>query len=254
MAIIKGQLSAQQTNDLEFIPNVGMRTILRKSFAIYSEAVAYASNLFTDGVRVSVRQQGDAPIWNVESTYEGDPNDPDADLQNTHELRVNIERLSIKLNPHLRSQFTGNAFASMAAVEKIANKYMAGDYASVEDAIAALADLDDIDAADLTIAGEVFYLFISGADEYISHDYVYTHTFNFGTQVDLELDNSNVGAVFTTSQLRDAEAIPAEQALPNGEWLKLPPEEATMYGGREVLKYEYWHAASWDSLLYPRKS
>ena len=254
MAIIKGQLSAQQTNDLEFIPNVGMRTIIRRSFAIYSEAVAYAASLFSSGVRVSVRQQGDAPIWNVESAYEGDPNDPDADLQNTHELSVNIERLSIKLNPYLRSQFTGNAFAAMAAVQKVADKYLAGDYASTTDAITALADQEDIDSADLTLAGNVFYLFISGADEYISHDYVYTHTFNFGSQTDLTLDNSNVGAVFTTAQLRDAEAIPANQALPNGEWLKLPPEEATMYGGREVLKYEYWHAASWDSLLYPRKS
>ena len=248
--IIKGQTSAEQLPDLEFIPNQGMRTIMRRDFADYNSARAYAAALFNDKVRTSVRQKGDAPIWTVESSYEGDPNDPESDIQNTHELRVNILYSDIKSNLHLQSQFTGSAPAACAAVERFADEVKSGDK-TYDQAIQAIADSDDIETADLSVATQMLDLFLLGVESYPQFQYVYTHTFNFGDPQDFTLDNSNVFEIHSTGHVESDESIPASFGLPAGEWLKLPPEKTTYVGGRASIKYEYWWAEQYSTLLYP---
>lgn len=253
--IIKGQSSATQLPDLEFIPNQGIRTIYRRKFTNYDDARNAAAALFSDKVRTSVRQDGDAPIWTVESSYEGDPTDPNSDLQNTHELRVNTlnpkATTSQVMKDRLQSYYGGNAARLAVTLEGWAEKIRDADdpYAVYDQTVEDMATTGPF-ISDVASAQELLDLFVYGTDDFFDFKYVYVHTFNFGTQRDLEIDNSNVLRIFTTAQMANAESIPANFGLPDGEWLKLPPEKITHVGNRAELKYEYWWAKTWSRWLY----
>jgi hypothetical protein len=253
--IIKGQPDAQLTPDLEFIPNVGPRTILRRDFTNYNEARNHAAGLSAAGFRSSVRQKGEAPIWTVESSFEGDPNDPDSDLQNTHELRANVLNPDWKSNLYTHSLFTASpAGASMAYLERKANAIKSDDvdYNTVRNEL-----VDDatspIQAADFVLCQSLLDDLLAGNDTFIDFQYVYTHTFNFGSQRDYIPDHFGVRSIFTPGGLISDENVPALLGIDDvgGEWLKLPPEVTDMYGGRRILKYEYWWAEQWNPRQYP---
>jgi hypothetical protein len=260
MSVIKkGQPSAPILPDLDYIPNVGVRTIQRKDFMSYEDAKAFAFACLQDGMKASVRQQGDAPIWRVEAQAEGDPSNPDSDLQDTHELRVNVLYPDIKTNLVTREIFNVNndglSAKRIALLEKYANDLKTSDsldseYTTLIQDLATTGPF--VSVADK--ARELIDELLIGSDTYPEFQYVYTHTFNFGSVSDLRADFSNVQRIFTTDELTQAENIPFELEMPAGEWIKLPPEQTVMFGGRELLKYEYWWAQSWSRLRYKRKS
>lgn len=255
--LIKGQASAQQKNDVEFIPNVGMRTILRRDFFNYDQAVAHAAANFGEGIKSSVRQKGDEPIWTVETSFEGDPNDPDSDIQNTHELRVNILNPDIKANLVLQRRFTqtyGGYAKQIAAVENYANAVKNAEDPSAEynTLISDMATTGPFVADNAALAIRLLDKLLVGSDTFIDFQYVYVHTFNVGVQRELVPDRFGEIEVFSPGGVVDAEGTPALMGLVGvgGEWLKLPVETTTMYGGRVLHKYEYWWADEWDDLTY----
>ena len=259
--IIKGQADAQQKNDLEFVPNVGVRTILRRDFFNYDQAVSYAAALFNGSTRASVRQKGDAPIWTVESSYEGDPNDPNGDLQNTHELRANVLNPDWKTNAYTQSLFALGVVPMIwieAQSAQIKDALQGGDSSVTRSEV--VAKINDpsyteetgIQSGEEASAILVLDELLLGADTFIDFQYVYTHTFNFGTQRDAIPDHYGVREIFTPAQVQSFENIPPLLGIEDvgGEWLKLPPEVVDLYGGRRTLKYEYWWATSWSRTKY----
>jgi len=252
--IKKGLASAEKRPDLDFIINVGPRTITRRDFNDYDQAVAHASALFGSGTKSSVKQRGEEPIWTVESSFEGDPNDPDSDLQNTHELRANVLNPDWKSNLYTQSLFTASpAPASLAYLERKANeiKNSAVDYTTVVNEL-----VDDatspIQPADYALSVLLLDDQLAGNDTFIEFQYVYTHTFNFGSQRDYIPDHFGVRKIFTPSGIIADELIPEHLGIEEvaGEWLKLPPEITEMFGGRRILKYEYWWATQWNPRQY----
>jgi len=260
--IKKGQTSAIQRPDLEFIPHVGQRTILKKEFLDYNAATAYAATLYHSGLRASVRQKGDAPCWLVESQVEGDPNNPTPDLQNTHELRANVLNPDLKTNLVLQSQFVGVTEPPAAArsyrakaisfVERLARKVQNDDQ-TYSEALFTLQDEEftELEPADYEVGTELLDQLLLGLTTFITFQYVYVHTFNFGTFNDLPADFFGVGKLFTENGVIEDEGIdPAIFELPEGLWLKLPPEKQVMFGGRALLKYEYWWSEQPSALVY----
>jgi hypothetical protein len=254
MAVIKkGIQAAGQQPDIEMIPGRGFVYRPKSEYLDRDAALSDALDYYVSGIRAVVVQKGDSPIWRVEAQQEGDPSDPNADLQNTHELRVNVLNPDIKANRYLQSQFTaGTAAKTISTVEKLANAVRSADDA--EDAYAdALIQIDlQIPVADADRAVSLLDMLLTGVETYIDFQYVYTHTFNFGRPNDQFPDFSNVRCIFDTSEVLAAENLPTGFGLPDGEWVKLPPEKTEMVGGRYTMKYEYWWAELWESLLYPR--
>jgi hypothetical protein len=261
MAVIKkGQMVGNKLPDLEFIPNVGKRTILRREFGDYTTAVAYAASLYSINTRASVRQQGDGPKWMVESSYEGDPDDPNADLVNTHEIRINVLNPDIKANTYLQSRFTAQygskAARNIATIEKFANgiKTSSTPESEYNTLISDMATTGTFISDSAALAIQLLNELLLGADTFIDFQYVYTHTFNFGSQQDAIPDHFGVRQIFTPAGVVADENIPAFFGFTavGGEWFKLPPEITEMYGGRRLLKYEYWWAEQWSTLRYAR--
>jgi hypothetical protein len=250
-AIFKGNCSQDLLPDLEFIPKVGIRQ-RPKHLRRREQAVTLAQAYMAAGMRASVTQEGESPIWRVTAEIDGDPSnpDPELDLQNTHELRVNVLNPDIKTNLVLQSQFTGGAVAAISAVEKISNDRKSGKLTNYNAAVDAVLASSDIETADVGIALSLLDELLQGADTFVDFQYVYSHTFNFGAFLDKVSDYSNVGCIFTSSQITAIEKVPEENVLPDGEWIKLPPERTDMIGGRTLLKYEYWWAQGWSRLRY----
>ncbi len=62
--IYRGGIAQDHLPEIEMIPGVGIRT-LTKHIRKRNDAVALASQYFAAGVRASVQQEGDSPIWRV---------------------------------------------------------------------------------------------------------------------------------------------------------------------------------------------
>lgn len=251
--IYKGVKGAWQKPDLDFIPRTGIRQ--RPKFTgTRDQCIAIAGQFFGQGARASVTQQGDSPIWRVEAQVEGVEGAPDQNIQNTHELRVNVLNPDIKSNLKLQSFFAGAA-KSLSFIQKLANSVAIGDisYAEARADIAAEETLE-IEDSEINAAYEFLDTLLLGTDSYAQFQYVYVHTFNFGTLAELFSDYSNVGRIFTSAQVESAENTPAENVLPAGEWLKIPPERVDSLGQNTQLKYEYWWAESYSRQLYDEAS
>jgi len=248
--IWKGQTTVAKLPEYELTPGVGIKTTYRHQ-APYATAKAIAAQYFNAKIPATVKQDGDSPVWIVEATIEGEN---ESDLQSQHELRLNLLNPDIKSNPVLVEKFGGGntAIARIAEIERISKLITGGD--STYD-----AESQSIYAADNSLfqtapmiddAIELLNTMLIGTASYQSFAYVYTHTFNFGNWRDTVADYSNVQCIFTTEQMRDAENIPSTIQLPDGEWLKLPPEQVVQLGQRKQLKYEYWWSDKWSRLLY----
>lgn len=248
-AIFKGQTSAHLLPDLDFIPKVGIRQ--RPKFTgPRDQAIAVANQYLQAGARASVTQQGDSPIWRVEAQIDGLEGEPNQNIQDTHELRVNVLNPDIKTSPVLQSYFAGAA-AALSFIQKLANAVLAGEI-TYSEARADIASEETLEVGDTELDAAYAFLdeLLLGADTYITFQYVYIHTFNFGPIADLLSDYSNVARIFTTTQVEQAENTPTEHALPAGEWLKIPPERIDSLGQNTQLKYEYWWAERWSRLRY----
>lgn len=235
-----------------FSPNAPTRVIDRAE-GPEADMLALAYTYRQAGWTAETEQIGDSPVWSMIASTEGDPVNPSADVQNTHELRVNVHYPDIKANLHLQSQFTTSpAVASIAFVQLRANQIMDGSK-TYEAAVNGWVDDAEspIQAPDHLIATQLLDLLLLDRNlTFPDFQYVYTHTFNYGSLQDAVADFSNVRAFFDTSQLIATEGVPDLLDLPAGEWLKLPPEQLVELGGQKVLKYEYWWADSWTTLLY----
>lgn len=244
--IKKGVQQSTMLPEVDLAPNLPPTTRIR---AVGSRpyCLAQAVNYRRAGWRASVRQEGDTPLWRMEASIEGDPADANSTLENTHELRANLLNPDLKSNLVLRSKFVGDAIPSIAGVQKLANQILTGEI----DYAAALVTIEEaLEDADVALGVELLDLLLSGADTFTSFQYVYIHTFNFGSAADLSADFTNVGKFFSTPQLRFAEGIPQIVDLPAGEWLKMAPEKTVAIGECITLKYEYWWAETWSTLLY----
>lgn len=257
-ALFKGVKSADHFPDLEFIPRVGIRQ-RPKHIRTHAEAIALGYQYMGAGMRASVTQVGESPIWRVEAQVEGAQGDPDQNIQNTHELRVNVLNPDIKANRVLQELFWGDAAPDLrkgVAAKKIsfvhgmAREVEAGDL-SYDEAVAEILSSTSIFAdTDLDAARELLDELLLGADSYVEFQYVYVHTFNFGPLADLVSDYSNVGRIFTSAQVEEAENTPAVHVLPAGEWIKIPPERTDSLGSNTSIKYEYWWAEEYSRLRY----
>lgn len=254
--IFKGKNSSWLKPDLDFIPKVGVRQ--RPKFeGTREQCIAVASQFFGQGARANVIQQGNSPIWRVEAQVEGIEGAPDQNIQNTHELRVNVNNPDIRTNPTLISLFDSGV-STIAWIYKESKRIESDERSRAE----VVADINDAGQTEVTgvVPGEeaaaIAFLdeLLLGADTYVQFQYVYVHTFNFGTLGELFSDYSNVGAIFTSAQVEAEENIPAEHVLPAGEWIKLPPERIDSLGQNTQLKYEYWWAQSYSRLRYPEAS
>lgn len=248
-AIFKGQISINKLPDLEFIPKVGIRQ-RPKHIRTRDQAVALGAQYMAAGMRATVTQEGDSPIWRVEAQVEGATGDPSLNIQNTHELRVNVNNPDFKSNLKTQSFFAGAA-ASLSFIQKLGNAVISGEM-TYDDARADIAAAETLEIEDDEIedAYNILDELLLGADSYTQFSYVYVHTFNFGPLADLISDFSNVGRIFTSAQVEQAENTPAEHALPEGEWLKLPPERIDSLGQNTALKYEYWWANTYSRYRY----
>jgi hypothetical protein len=259
----KGAVAAGQQPDIDMIPGRGIVYRPKSEYLDRDAALSDALDYYVSGIRATVVQKGDSPIWRVEAQQEGDPTDPNEDLQNTHELRVNVINPDIRANTFLLEKLGTNADSKLAWLAKIYADY-AGGSRSWTDTINSIAitgatpfDLvespfDSTDTAGIALANKVLSSWLYNNDTFIDFQYVYTHTFNFGLTSEKRSDFTNVRRVFTATQVRDAEKTPESHDLPEGEWLKLPPERVEMIGGRITLKYEYWWAEIWNPILYRR--
>lgn len=247
--IYKGKKSTILQPDLDFIPKVGVRQ--RPKFeGTRDECVARAFQYYAQGARASVVQQNDSPIWRMEAHVEGVEGDPNQNIQNTHELRVNVSNPDIKTNLVLQSLFSGAA-AAISFVQTLANAVEAGrmSYTEARADIAAEETLE-IETSELPAAYELLDELLLGATSFAQFEYVYIHTFNFGPLADLLSDYTNVGRIFTSAQVESAENTPSEHVLPAGEWIKLPPERIDSLGQNTQLKYEYWWSQEFSRLRY----
>jgi hypothetical protein len=254
--IYKGKKSAWQKPDLDFIPRVGVRQ--RPKFeGTREQCIAIASQFFAQGARATVTQQGNSPIWRAEAQVEGIEGEQNQNIQNTHELRVNVNNPDIRTNTKLLSLFALGV-TPIAWIYKESKRIEADERSRAE----VVADINDASQTEVTgvQSGEetdaVSFLdeLLLGADTFIQFQYVYVHTFNFGTLAELFSDYTNVGKIFTSAGVESAENIPAEHVLPAGEWIKLPPERIDSLGQNTQLKYEYWWAESWSRLRYDEAS
>ncbi len=244
--IIKGKLPQVQLPAYTFDPKLPVVTVQRE-VGTRAYIISRAQALRAAGFRVDVSQEGDSPAWRLEARVEGDPNDPNAQIENTHELRVNVLYPDVRTNRVLQRQFGSDAAPDIAEVQMLAGKIQTGEY-TYETALASIST--DIVSANQAVAVRLLDLLLLGTDTFVQFQDVYVHTFNFGTLRDLTLDRSNVGKIFTSGALRAAENIPDSLSLDDGYWIKMKPEKVVSIGQGEVLKYEYWWAEEWTDLLY----
>lgn len=216
----------------------------------YDHMLSVARSYKAAGWTAEVDQIGDSPVWTCIATADGEPGSDDSDLQNTHELRVNLLNPDLKANRHLQSQFTtGTAPKQIAEVQRLADSVRSGS-TTYDEAVASIAASSVIESTDIAVATNLLDLLITGNDTFVEFQYVYRHTFNYGSINDKVADFEGVQQIYSTAGLRFKEAIPDSLELPDGEWLKLAPEQLVERGNRETLSYEYWWAESWSTLLY----
>lgn len=254
-AIHKGIQEIQLLPELDMAPNVPTTTRIRATGGrnyIIGQASAYRAS----GYKVTTRQDGDSPIWKLEASVEGDPNDPqgEASLENTHELRANLLSPDIRTNAVLISHFDLGV-NTVNYLYGEAQSILSGDQTRTEvlDYIgnAANVEVHGVQPDEVTDATSFIDLILGGTDTFTKYQYVYVHTLNFGTLYDATIDYSNVSKRFTTEQMIFAESIPDSLNLPQtGEWLKTAPEKVVQLGGGFSLKYEYWWNELYSSLLY----
>jgi hypothetical protein len=271
--IWKGTKQVFSGREFDLVPGVGMRVTDRwegERSRMAAKAFAYYRNNWN----VSCRRISGTPVWTCEASAEGDPSNPDDDSNaaNVHELMVNV------LNPHpLENAFLISKFAEhgpgengqdRSAASKLqfvherynewfSRKITYGDaYNAILNGIG-YKDWPFGDATDLEkeTARQVLVMLYRGVNQYLKFQFVYRHTFNYGTIAQLRADLRNVGAVFTSSELIRTENIPTSGLqsvqIPNGYWLKMAPTQEVHLGQRKTLTYEYWWGEQWERLLYP---
>lgn len=255
MSVIwKGSSEGNAQAEIDLVPGVGRKFAFRHTRS-YDAAVNLAQQYMSAGFRAQITQEGDSPLWQIRASVDGDPTDPTNDIQNTHELRVNVETPDVRANPVLFDTFSDDANGTNAALRinflwNLAEslKENPTQYAT------SISDLNEagspIPVGMIPSAVQFLNELLLGQDTYITFSYVYVHTFNFGTFADLEADWSNTECIFTTAQVISEENVPARLNLPDGEWLKVPPEEVVPHGQRESLKYEYWWKPEYSRLRY----
>ena len=248
--IWKGTDFASKLPSYDMTPGVGIKTSYRHE-TTYAKARALAGNYYNAGIMATCKQIGDSPVWSVEATLEGENA---TDLQSTHELRINLLQNDVKANRVLQGQLggigTSLAVSRIAEVESIARSIISGKE-TYENEITNMFASELFPTPEIAgIGQDLLDMLLAGTTGFQSFAYVYVHTFNFGSWRDTVADFVNVQKIFTTAQLIAAENIPTNAQVPNGEWLKLPPEQVVQLGQRKQLKYEYWWAEEWSRLLY----
>jgi hypothetical protein len=121
-----------------------------------------------------------------------------------------------------------------------------GTWKDVLDAYTANAQCDqDVKA--------IFKMFRDGVENYSVSQYVLRRSRTIKNRAEGAVSVDNVGNQFTLVQLRNNEGVPATLvfALPaDGAWIKRTP--TVNYDGNKLsVENEYWHADSWETLLYP---
>lgn len=99
----------------------------------------------------------------------------------------------------------------------------------------------------------IFKMFRDGVENYSVSQYVLRRSRTIKNRAQGAVSVDNVGNQFTLVQLRNNEGVPASLvfALPaGGAWIKRTP--TVNYDGNKLsVENEYWHADSWETLLYP---
>lgn len=242
----------EYASDIEFIPGVGIRTTRRASGS-RNDILALSWQHYAGGWTARASQDGDSPVYRMIASVEGDPNDPNADKQNTHELHGNVLSRGIFGCKALQDKFvTTEKAAAFTLITRLYNDLLAGkmDYDTAIAKIGEGGGGNPFDDEDLLLAAEVLDEMLTGLDHVNVFSYAYRHTFNFGPLASAITNFGNVGHYYTLSELRNEEGIPSTFNLPEGEWLKIFPVATQMLGQRKQLTYEYWWAETWSRKVY----
>lgn len=251
----KGSKKVFKGRAMDLIQGVGPRLVDRWEGA-NSEMLPKALNYYASGWNVSLRPNEGTPIWTVEAAVEGDPNNPNTDIVNIHELHGNVLNPSNLTSPYLHSQFTGDPDACIAYVVDLANEVRNGNLTYTEAVSVGLETAGlPIVAADVELCTELLKELLRGVTHYYKFQLVYRHTYNFGPLSSMRAGVENIGCIFQPEELIDEEGIPdleAEDILDmGGEWLKVFPQKRVELGQRRQVSREYWWADDASPLYYP---
>jgi hypothetical protein len=251
--------------EVEFALRDGFSSVYRYTGS-EAECKAKRDEVLSRGpATMSVHPKGDGD-WEIVATFQGTPDDqggPQADVPtNVYELEVNVDNPSVYNSPRLNAQMTAE---SIAAVQRIVNKYNSGDYEPLasETTLTALAkaraalttELDKIAAGAYTTIGlKLINAIIGrGVENVIQYNEVFRRTITAATYAQVKAAYVGTGKIWTDSEVTALEGIPTSEWFgleANTQWIKAPPTVSAAWGGKTQIVYYYTGFKQASALFY----
>jgi len=236
----------------------GETQVYRQLFTGGTDDTVDAAHTSAEAAYASIKASGIYDTCNIEATNDGATWLVTGSVADDHETVV-IEQIPVDSSqdsirsPVLQSKLSEDTISAiLQAIRDFENNVGSDDPVVNRDALTTWITAIKADSSDLDADIDTFFEDrMLGLDSYFNTDGVTirkTTTSRIGQYA--TIDDTNVGKIYTTSQLRNELGLPNVYYMPTGYWFKKRPGNLIQFGQRQQWVQEYVFSTSQGTLYY----